>query len=125
MDRIEKLQGDYTKLIPEIRNLTYEDRLKAFKVTSIQRRFERYKILYIYKILNGTVPNCGLWTICEKIARGGINCSFLGHQNPKLEELKTKVSKYLGPDCGIPYLCISRICPVIPWRNLKVNWIVG
>ena len=60
MDSIEKLQYDYTKLAPEARNLTYSERLKMFAITSLQRRFERYKILYVYKIQNNLVPNCGL-----------------------------------------------------------------
>ena len=47
LDKIEKLQYDYTRLIPEIRNLNYEERLKKLGISSLQRRFERYKIFYI------------------------------------------------------------------------------
>ena len=38
----------------------YWERLKVFKLYSIQRRNERYKILYIWKSLNGLVPTLGL-----------------------------------------------------------------
>ena len=35
-------------------------RLKTIKLFSIQRRFERYRIMYTWKILKGLVPNCNL-----------------------------------------------------------------
>ena len=30
------------------------------KLQSIQRRLERYKVIYAWKIMRGLVPNCGL-----------------------------------------------------------------
>ena len=82
MDSIEKLQYDYTKLAPEARNLTYSERLKMFAITSLQRRFERYKILYVYKIQNNLVPNCGLKMSSDRFSRCGL----------KNEIMKTKKS---------------------------------
>ena len=38
-------------------NLDYAQRLKQLKTYSIQRRHEWYKVLYIYKIKEGIVPN--------------------------------------------------------------------
>ena len=60
MDKIEKVQYDYTCLIPEISHLSYSDRLKALHLTSMERRYDRYKIFYIRKILLGEVPNIGI-----------------------------------------------------------------
>ena len=60
MDKLEKVQSDYTKLIPEIRNMSYKDRLSTMKMSSIQRRVDRYRILYTRKILLGKVPNPGI-----------------------------------------------------------------
>ena len=60
MDMLEKVQSDYTKLIPEIRNMCYKERLKIMKMSSIQRRIDRYRILYTRKILIGKVPNPGI-----------------------------------------------------------------
>ena len=37
--------------------LDYAHRLKELGMTSIQRRHERYKALYLYKIKEGLVPN--------------------------------------------------------------------
>merc|ERR1712240_385627 len=40
--RLKKLQYNFTKLAPELRNLSYIERLKSFAINNIQRRFERY-----------------------------------------------------------------------------------
>ena len=55
--RIEQLFKSYTKRIPQVRELNYWERLKKLKMNSQQRRFERYRIIYIWKILEGLVPN--------------------------------------------------------------------
>jgi hypothetical protein len=57
---IENLQKCYTKKIPSIRHLNYWDRLRVLKMNSQQRRLERYRIIYSWKILEGLAPNCGL-----------------------------------------------------------------
>ena len=36
LDKLEKKLYDYTKYVPEIRNMSYEDRLKAMKLQSVQ-----------------------------------------------------------------------------------------
>ena len=60
LDRLERLQAYFTRLIPSIRSLSYVDRLKALRLQSIQRRFDQYKITYIRKILMNLVPNPGI-----------------------------------------------------------------
>ena len=60
LTRIEQLFKTYTKRIPEVRELNYWDRLKKLKMNSQQRRFERYRIIYIWKILEKQVPNPGV-----------------------------------------------------------------
>ena len=60
LQRIENLQKAYTKKIPQIANLNYWERLKYLKINSQQRRLERYRIIYVWKILQGLAPNCGI-----------------------------------------------------------------
>ena len=60
IERIENLQKQFTKRIPEVRDLSYWDRLKKLKMLSQERRMERYRIIYTWKILEGKSPNCGL-----------------------------------------------------------------
>ena len=40
--------------------LDYWSRLNILRLYSVQRRRERYIILYVFKIIHGLVPNCGL-----------------------------------------------------------------
>ena len=42
LDNLEKLQYNFTGLIPELRNLEYCDRLKKLGMYSVQRRLDRY-----------------------------------------------------------------------------------
>ena len=60
MEKIENLQKQFTKRIPEVKNLSYWDRLKKLKMLSQERRMERYRIIYTWKILEGKSPNCGI-----------------------------------------------------------------
>ena len=60
LHRLEKLLQSFTARIPALRNLNYWERLRMMKMNSVQRRFERYKIIYVWKILEEKVPNCGL-----------------------------------------------------------------
>ena len=69
LTRIEQLFKSYTKRIPEVRQLNYWERLKKLKMNSQQRRFERYRIIYIWKILEGLVPNPGV-NQCDPVTKG-------------------------------------------------------
>ena len=57
IDRLEGVLRSFSKQVDGLRDLSYSDRLKAMNLQSIQRRHERYKIIYIYKIKEGLVPN--------------------------------------------------------------------
>ena len=58
--KLENLQKAFTAKISGIGHLPYWDRLKEIKLYNINRRIERYKIIYSHKIMSGTVHNCGL-----------------------------------------------------------------
>ena len=78
MEKVEKVLKDFTKRIPEFQGLNYWQRLEKIQLSSEQRRMERYKIIYIWKIMNDLVPNCGIeWS--EAGERRGRLC-----QIPKL-----------------------------------------
>ena len=57
IDRLEGVLRNFTKKVDNLHDLPYSTRLKEMRLSSIQRRHERYKILYIYKIKEGLVPN--------------------------------------------------------------------
>ena len=57
---VEKLQKDFFNRVPSLRKFNYWEQLKELKMLSLQRRLERYRILYTWKILEGQAPNCGI-----------------------------------------------------------------
>ena len=57
IDLLERTQRSFTKRINGTENLDYAQRLRFLRSYSVQRRHERYKIVYIYKIKENLVPN--------------------------------------------------------------------
>lgn len=54
---IEGIQRTFTSRIRGMEHLNYWDRLKALSLYSLQRRRERYTIIYVWKIIQGLAPN--------------------------------------------------------------------
>ena len=54
---LEQTQRVFTRRINGMEGLDYAQRLRKLNMYSVQRRHERYKIIYIYKIKEGLVPN--------------------------------------------------------------------
>ena len=55
MRTIEKIQRRATKLIPSIKQCTYQERLSALNLPSLQYHRLRMDLIMTYKILHGTV----------------------------------------------------------------------
>ena len=51
--------------------MNYWTRLKTLKINSQQRRFKRYRIIYIWKVLEGLAPNQGVLPCYP--SRGGMS----------------------------------------------------
>ena len=54
---IEKIPKAFTKHIKGSSSFSYQERLRNLKINSLQRRRERYIIIYVCKILENLVPN--------------------------------------------------------------------
>ena len=54
---IEQVQRNYIRKITGMHALSYWDQLKALSIYSLERRRERYLIIYAWRILEGHVPN--------------------------------------------------------------------
>ena len=64
---MESLLKSFTGKIKNMGNHDYWTHLKLLKMLSISRRFERYRIIYCFKIIKGLTPNCNLnWNCSEK-----------------------------------------------------------
>ena len=54
---LESVQRDFTRKIEGTNEFDYWERLKELSLYSLQRRRERYIIIYVWKIIHGLVPN--------------------------------------------------------------------
>ena len=59
IQQLEAIQQYFTRKINLSERLTYWERLSKLKLYSLQRRRERYRIIYVWKILEELVPNIG------------------------------------------------------------------
>ena len=60
---MEKLENQFrilSRKILEVSHLNYWERLTKLKMYSQERRMERYRAIYVWKILEGISPNCGI-----------------------------------------------------------------
>jgi len=57
IQEIEAVQRSFTRQIIDVKSLSYWERLKDLGMYSLQRRRERYIIIYTWSILEGLVPN--------------------------------------------------------------------
>ena len=53
---VKKVQRSFTRCIYGMKGMSYPQRLTVLKLYSLQRRRERYIIIYVRKILEGHVP---------------------------------------------------------------------
>ena len=59
IQEIEDIQKSFTRKIHSLKRGDYWERLDSYNLYSLQRRRERYRILYVWKILQNIVPNVG------------------------------------------------------------------
>ena len=52
-DLLEKIQHRFTRMLPELRNLQYSERLTKLGLWTLEERRNRADLIEVYKILNG------------------------------------------------------------------------
>ena len=52
-EKLERVQRAATKIVPELRDLPYEERLRRMQITTLERRRERGDLINVYKMMNG------------------------------------------------------------------------
>ncbi len=50
---IERIQGRFTKLIPALKEMRYEERLQSLGLWSVEERRNRADLIHVYKMANG------------------------------------------------------------------------
>ena len=94
IESIEALQRTFTSRIADMQELSYWERLQYLQLYSLQRRRERYLIIYLWKIIEGKVPNIRLreGNISTKTSeRRGRMCELRKIQTKASEKIKTLV----------------------------------
>ena len=61
---LEKVQRSFTKHIDGMHTMSYEERLKHLNLYSIQKRRDRYQIIYLWKIIEKIVLNLSAPITC-------------------------------------------------------------
>ena len=85
IDMLEDTQRSFTRNNNGMEGLDYAQRLKKLKMYSIQRRHERYKILYVYKIKEKLVPNVTQY-MADTDLNGNDQVTVLGVKPKKARE---------------------------------------
>ena len=112
--KIENIQRAFTRKIFNMKDHNYWERLKKLKMSSIERRRERFIIIYMYKILQNLVPNPGI--VFRHSARNGTMAviPFNPHSLPGLiRNMKYNHFNFTGPG-------LFNILP-IDLRNFEPN----
>ena len=88
-----------TRRMKGLKNLNYWERLRRLKMISTERRTERYKIFYTWKMLNGTVPNIGIQTATVESSRTGFSVKVPPRSGSKdiVKTLKDQFFTIHGP----------------------------
>ena len=95
---VEQVLKAYTKKIAGCKGLNYWQRLIKLGIFSTQRRMERYKIIYVWKMINGIVPDFGMikTKYNERMGLMAEVPSITSYQN-KARSLMMGSMRYEGP----------------------------
>ena len=101
IQQIEEIQKSFTRKIPLPGRENYWNRLRSLHMYSLERRRERYRIIYVWKILENIVPNLTV----------------------ERNEIKTTTSLRSGRQCVIPTISKSATTRISSLRegSLCVN----
>lgn len=88
---IEGIQKSFTKKITGMNELNYWQRLTALNLYSLERRRERYIIIYMWKIIRGAAPNVdGTNRIQTANGRHGLKCVIPGLNRGAMKRIQTQ-----------------------------------
>ena len=97
IQKLEKLQKDFLKRIPALRQQSYWQQLETFQLYSIQRRLERYRIIYVWKALELYVPSCGVKVTHTQETRLGRRCAATEGRGKEARASFDQTFQFHGP----------------------------
>ena len=100
---LESPLREFTRKATGCRDMDYWSRLKKFKLSSSQRRLERYRVLYTWKSLNRFAPSLGLeWSKSghgssgRTLAVKRVTGSTVGQKTMRRESIQFEGAKLLN-----------------------------
>jgi ribonuclease P/MRP protein subunit RPP40 len=89
----------FTRRMGGLRHLSYWKRLEASSLQSSERRAERYKIIYLWKVAKGIVPNFGVTLKSSNGRKGGLMFAIpsISGSRASVRTLKEKSLMVEGP----------------------------
>ena len=113
---IEAIQRSFTSRIAGLNHLNYWERLKHLNLYSLQRRRERYIIMYVWKVLEKLVPDVGL-TETNNPRRGRL--CFVQHTQASTQGVKTLIHHSFSHNGACLFNCAPRSLREL--RNIAPN----
>ena len=99
IQQLEMVQRSYTRQIENMRDLSYWQRLEELGLYSQQRRRDRYGAIYMWKVLEGEVPNPAPHTLQSYTTeRGGRRATRRCLPTRAPERIRTLLSNSLSYD---------------------------
>ena len=106
LQKIEKIQRLVTRNIQGHRHLSYWERLSRLNLHSIERKFERYQKIYVFKCLHELVPNPGLNFTLNP--RTGIHCQVIVPQRNQKKCVRALQSSFVLNKAPSLYNCLPK-----------------
>ena len=97
---LEGVQRTYTSKISSLSHLDYYGRLKELGLYSVERRRERFAMLYVFKVIHGLVPNVNEKIMTMRHQRRGLLCvvpRVNARASPRVTDAKVSSFCHRGP----------------------------
>ena len=111
--KLERIQRIATKMVPQVEDLTYEERLKEIHLTTLKERRERGGLITIFKLMNNL----------EEIDRRDLILEENKVEARNLREHKKKLQKRIYLNDTKKYSFPQRI--IHAWNKLKEEVIMA
>ena len=107
IEKLEGVQRAFTSRLLGCRDLSYWERLKLLNIMSLQRRRERYIVLYVWKVLHRKCPN-NLGITFRPPSRLGVQAVIPGVTRGSKASIQTLYDASYADDCGSKFVeCAS------------------
>ena len=128
--QIEEIQKNFTRKIKTDHNLDYWGRLKTHRIYSQERRRERYRILYLWKMLEQLVPAIrgGHGGVSKLHPRNGRTFDIpFGNKNiPRhIKKSVTEAFSFTGQNFLMFSQKISGTAALAACQSLRVSWMAS